>query len=162
MSSLPDVPFRDQSTMSDIASRFLARYWPSGAVPVNIEEILDVALGIHLITIPNPWQSFEIDGYIAPAGTELYLDDWMYWNRPTRARFTIARELGHLYVHRDVLDAAGYSNSDGYRRFLYSLSPDYIDRLKLQANDFAGLALVPDDGLDQIVSRSAARCSACS
>lgn len=62
-----------------------------------------------------------------------------------RLRFTIAHEVGHLVLHRDIfLDLAINSPEDLYRASRGMSEEDY-KWLELQAYMFAGHVLVPSD-----------------
>lgn len=103
-------------------------------VPVDLEELIG-ALGLRLIFDPHLPSS--IAGKLmrdphAPSGFRIVVNAS---DNPRRQRFTMAHEVGHYILHRDliredVVDDAMYRSalSEGYER---------------QADSFAGQVLLP-------------------
>ncbi|MDF2116382.1 ImmA/IrrE family metallo-endopeptidase [Roseiarcaceae bacterium H3SJ34-1] len=61
----------------------------------------------------------------------------------TRQRFTLAHELGHILLHRPVLEASGVHVDKGSLR-RDSLSSEGVDDQEIEANNFAAELLMPE------------------
>ena len=68
---------------------------------------------------------------------------------PTRYRFTLAHEAGHLVLHGEVLKAAAPASIADWRKFVRELAQPDREWLEWQAYAFAGLVLVPRDPLER-------------
>ena len=62
---------------------------------------------------------------------------------PTRKRFTLAHELGHVILHRDVLKTNGVHVDKGILR-RDSLASEGTDDREIEANNFAAELLMPE------------------
>jgi Zn-dependent peptidase ImmA (M78 family) len=61
----------------------------------------------------------------------------------TRQRFTLAHELGHILLHRPVLEASGVHVDKGSLR-RDSLASAGVDDWEIEANNFAAELLMPE------------------
>lgn len=61
----------------------------------------------------------------------------------TRQRFTLAHELGHILLHRPVLEASGVHVDKGSLR-RDSLASQGVDHQEIEANNFAAELLMPE------------------
>lgn len=61
----------------------------------------------------------------------------------TRQRFTLAHELGHILLHRPVLEASGVHVDKGSLR-RDSLASQGVDDQEIEANNFAAELLMPE------------------
>lgn len=60
-----------------------------------------------------------------------------------RRNFTLAHELGHIYLHRKHLEGFSYTLLDYEEDFIANQPDDIIRRMELQANLFASYLLMP-------------------
>lgn len=133
--------------IKSIASKFLDKYNSLLSIPVPIEEIAEFALKIDIIPIPGLRDVLGIEGFIASNLKELEVDDYIYNKWPTRYRFTIAHEIGHIIMHAGILKAGKIKVIDDYLRFMNEMPEEEYAKLEFQANAFAGLVLVPSKTL---------------
>ncbi len=63
--------------------------------------------------------------------------------KQTRVRFSIAHELGHFILHRDILREVAHSSVEEWIHFRQNGPKEQHNRLEFQANEFAGRLLVP-------------------
>lgn len=129
-----------------MASDFLRENWPEGTLPIEVDDIADVRFGIDVIPVPG-LREIGIDGFICSCCTKIVIDDLYFTRLRSRARFTIAHEMAHLVLHRDLVEASTVSNIDDYRAFRRVLSDQQERQYEQQAHAFAGLILVPPDRL---------------
>lgn len=74
----------------------------------------------------------------------------MYKNRVNRYRFTLAHEIGHVILHKDIYAKYRFSFIEGYIKFIEELSEEDLRWLEWQAYAFAGLVLVPSESLNNL------------
>jgi Zn-dependent peptidase ImmA (M78 family) len=141
------------------ARDFLARYNPSGDVPVPIEEIIDLSFRMDIIPVPGLHAIHDIDGFITSDFEAIYVDQYVYESRPGRYRFTLAHELAHKFLHADVLKRFSFRTIAEWKDHVRNL--DETDRgwLEWQAYAWAGLVLVPPAPLQERFQRALARIS---
>jgi hypothetical protein len=143
------VPRLSYEDLREAADRFLAEHGVAVQVPVPIEEIVEFGLGINIIPLPGLHVSHEIDGFLSADMTEISVDLHVFESFPTRYRFTLAHEAGHLVLHGEVLKAAAPASIADWRKFVRELAQPDREWLEWQAYAFAGLVLVPRDSLDR-------------
>lgn len=136
----PSITLRDVAAAAD---KFLKTYHPSNNLPVPIEEIVEIKMGIALYAIPGIKPLLGIDAFINSDFTQITVDENSLTAFTQRTRFSIAHEIGHSILHREWYEKHGPQNMEDYLTF-----PDRIDSksykyIEIQASTFAGLVLVP-------------------
>lgn len=101
-----------------------------------LEKVLDQKLGFVRMEVGDPNEMGRAEGYTCPNGTFIRLRLDVYEGacaNDGRARFTVAHELGHLFLHKDMPLARANpgDNVPAYRRS------------EPQANRFAAELLMP-------------------
>jgi Zn-dependent peptidase ImmA (M78 family) len=137
-----------------IAEGFRSEYLESvDIVPVPIEEIVELKLGIEIRIIPELKTSTDIDGFLSRDLKEMYIDENIY-NNPKmlkRLRFTYAHELGHFAIHKPMIEGIEIHSEEKWIDFRTGLSEYDLSRFEYQAYEFAGRLLVPREILiDQL------------
>jgi len=146
------VPFLSQEDLNVKASLFIKKYSLSKNFSLDIDFIVEKYLSIKIIPIPNLRNLLGIEGFISGDLSEIKIDEWYYFNRSNRARFTLAHEVGHVILHEGIYKQAekfDFKVNSDYYSFHDSISKKYYDRAEWQANQFAGLVLVPVKKLKQ-------------
>lgn len=141
------IPVLSYDNIRIYARKFLSRYNSSQAIPVPIEAIIEFKFGIDIIPLPGLLQVLEIDGFTSSNLKEISVDGWIYKNRPTRYRFTLAHEIGHVILHREIYTKYQFSSIDTYVNFIEIFPEEDLRWLEWQAYAFAGLVLVPPERL---------------
>ena len=141
-----DVDFLTYNEIADVAHSFLDQYNKDGEIPVPIEEIIEFELEMDIIPIPNLQRDFDIEGFPSKDFTSIYVDEFIYKNRPYRYRFTLAHEVGHKFLHNDKLSEIDIDPSnavDSWVRFIAQVDSDDYNRMEFQGYAFGGIVLVP-------------------
>jgi len=131
------------------AEDFRKRHWPSGAIPVDIELIVERS-GIEIIPAANLRRDVGVEACVSADLTAIHvdlgycLDERMAF----RVRFSVAHELGHCVLHRrlfeDFRKAAPTSILEWARHVRDRFEIGILER---EANEFAGCLLVPQPEL---------------
>jgi hypothetical protein len=143
------VPQYSYGRLRRFAAEFLRKYNSQDAVPVPIEEIAEISLGLDIIPIPGLQRAFEVDGFIDSDLAAITVDQFVLENRPARYRFTLAHEIGHLYLHREIFEGIKFSSIEEWKKFQLQVCPEDYSWLEWQAYSFAGLVLVPPNHLKE-------------
>lgn len=138
----------------DVAEKVLSQLHPSLSLPIPIEEIIELKLGVRLNTAVGLKENFDIDGFIHTSFKEITLDDEMFNLYEERARFTMAHELGHKYLHKEIYEKFNIENKDMYVKFQNSIPEEDQKWLEIQAHIFAACLLVPTTKLREEVKKA--------
>lgn len=84
---------------------------------------------------------------------ELYISKELEENTP-RYRFTVAHELGHLFLHDDILKGKidSYGETESSMDLNFNVHDAFSKRLEMQANKFAAYLLMPDDVIATLIT----------
>ena len=114
--------------------------------PIDSEEFAEMDLGIEIIPVLGLRTRVDADAFITRDFASILIDNH-YFNNPrmrTRNNFSIAHELGHLFLHRYYFESQCPSTTeDAWIEFMTSMSDVTHNRLEWQAHTFASLMLMP-------------------
>ena len=143
MPDLPSPPFLPVEKLKKKADSFLRRFNPTNEIPVPIERIVDVQLGIIITGIPGLLKQLDIDGFLLSDLREIWVDKDLYDIKHPRFIFTLAHEIGHYYLHRDIYKQVVIKDTASWKNFHKNLDENKLKWFEWQAYVFAGLILVP-------------------
>ncbi len=143
------VPFRDHDRIKKIAEDFLKKYHPGSSCPIPIEEIIEFKLKLDIIPLPGLHKTFEIDGFLAADRMSISVDEGVYQSRPGRYRFTLAHEVGHFILHKELYDERRFKSTGEWKDFVSQFPEKEYAWFEWQAYEFAGLILVPGHHLEK-------------
>ena len=128
-----------------IAERFREENIFNDTIPVNIEVVMQSTLGIHPIPTENLRRDCTLDGFISLDFKYIYVDEFQYSsdNYYKRVRFTMAHEIGHRVLHRDIIEKINFESEDEWKKFRMNLREESLLGFEWQASEFAGRLLVP-------------------
>lgn len=141
------IPYHSYKDLRGKANAFLAKFNPTGAIPVPIEEIAEFSFELNIVPIPGLQDALEIDGFIASDFKSITVDQFVLERRERRYRFTLAHELAHLLLHRDIFSKFNFHNIDDWKKFQKEIDTEDYGWLEWQAYSFGGLVLVPSEPL---------------
>lgn len=144
---MPKVPVYSYEDLRRKADEFLEEHHPSGAIPIPIEEIVEFDFGINIVPVLGLQREFEVEGFTSGDLKDIYVDEYVYTDRPTRYRFTLAHETGHIVLHRHLYDKHRFTSIHGWQEFINSMTEEQHSWLEYQGYAFAGLILVPKEKL---------------
>jgi hypothetical protein len=118
--------------------------------PLDVFTFLEVDLGLDPIPFDDLTAKYRVEAAITADFTGIYLDAEQYalmergpeW-KLNRLRFTVAHELAHYFLHRDVPQAEHFASLPEFARW----TQNYGGRkytIEQEANEFAGRLLVPE------------------
>jgi Zn-dependent peptidase ImmA (M78 family) len=154
-----DVPFYSYDSLRQTSIEFLRKHNSDNALPVPVEEIAEIKLGIDIIPVAGLQSAFDIDGFISSDLSCITVDQFNYEKRLNRYRFTIAHEMAHLVLHRDVFAKLQIQRVQDWLDFQENFPEKEYGWLEWQAYSFAGLVLVPPDQLREHFDKAVKRAS---
>lgn len=138
------APFISQQQCWAAADAFRKQYWPSGELPVDVEAISTFELELEIRPISG-LKDDDVDALLLGDWKTIIVDQQQYMDDRfvNRLRFSIAHELGHFVLHKDVFGQFPRSTADEWIRFCQDMPDKEYSFLEYHANEFAGRLLVP-------------------
>lgn len=140
---MPDIPVYSYEDLRKKADEFLLKHHPAGDIPIPIEEIVEFDFKINIVPILGLQREYEVEGFTSGDLKNIYVDEYVYSDRITRYRFTLAHEIGHIVLHRHLYDAHKFKSVLGWKEFINSITEEEHSWLEYQGYAFGGLILVP-------------------
>ena len=137
------TPLSNQQ-IREAADRIRVKFWGE-KIPVNIEHILEVELKISIVPVPGLKNQISFDSFISSDWENVYVDNDSYMSDKyyRRIRFSLAHELGHLVLHKELFESLEIKLLEDYYHFYNQVPNDQYRFLEDQANKFAGYLLIP-------------------
>jgi hypothetical protein len=144
------IPFINREIIKSKADQFRSKYWGGGA-PVDIEKIVDNKLKMDIIPVSGFKDDFDIDAFITSDWSTIYVDlkSLTIDRFVNRLRFSLAHEVGHYVLHREIYESFKINSEAEYYKFYELLPPEEYSKLEVQAFIFAGYLLVPREILEK-------------
>jgi len=146
--------FKTTEQINSVATRFLNSYCPSRELPIDIESIIELKLQLDIIPISGLKDCFEkvgldIDAFISSDFKSITVDQHVQEHASNRYRFTLAHEIGHMLLHGYLYKEFEFNTIDEWVKAIESIPLKQREMAEWQANEFAGLMLVPRSTLDR-------------
>lgn len=138
------VPFIHVNEIEQHVTLVLDKYWDN-KLPIDIELICE-KMDINLIPIPGLKSLSSTDGFLPRSLNEIYWDPNVV---EVRVRFTVAHELGHFILHKNLISDLNFSSIEEWKDFCSNIHSLERNKAESQANIFAAKILVPKDLLVQ-------------
>ena len=109
---------------------------------VNIDYIVEVHYDIRIEAAPLKWE-FGIEGYPCLGGHKIFIDSTLINDdrQERRYRFTLAEELAHIILHRDIWE--GINTAEEWVEAWTKVSESIYNKLDNNAKELAGIILLP-------------------
>ena len=141
----------------DITEEFRSKHKFANEFPVKIEELIEFNLGIEIVPEPNLKLKIDVEAYLSKDLKKIYIDKKGFESNAylARHRFTLAEEVGHYVLHRDIYEkGVKYESEDEFIQDIQNMDIDDLIWVERQAKQFAGRLLVPKDELVKRIERS--------
>jgi Zn-dependent peptidase ImmA (M78 family) len=158
MKPTPPSPLRlEYEAIRLKADEILQKTWPEGTIPINVERIVDARFQIDIIPVPGLKDQIGVEGFLSRDRDAIYVDERVSNAVPSRYRFTLAHEIGHLVLHEALYRAADFKTPAEWLEFQSSLPEQDYSRYEFQAYCFGGLLLAPKVPLAKAVQEAVAK-----
>lgn len=140
------APFLQRDVIIHQADVFNHTHNPTYDCPVLIEEIIETKLSIKIFPVKDLEKARSIDGTISQDFSTIIIDEYVYESQVDRARFTMAHEIGHFVLHKELFEADRVKLSlENFADYMNKLSFKDWGLLETQASIFAQEVLMPND-----------------
>jgi Zn-dependent peptidase ImmA (M78 family) len=143
------APILSYDDINKRAEDFLSEHKRNEILPVDIEAIAEFDLGLNIFPFPNLQETFDIEGFISGDLNVIYVDEFIYYQRPARYRFTLAHEIGHYVFHSNLIASFHPRSIADWSKFILAVDEETYGWLEWQAYSFAAAVLVPRVSLKQ-------------
>jgi Zn-dependent peptidase ImmA (M78 family) len=140
------LKFLTYQQIEEAAGNFAKEHNPTGTIPVPVEEILEFGISLEVVTHKGLFQQHDIDAFLSSDLKQIHIDEDHYMGVPNRnrGRFTIAHEIGHYVLHKDIIRTV--DTIENWKKLILGAGTGR-DMYETQANDFAGCLLMPRDAV---------------
>lgn len=132
------------------ADAFLDRYHSSGEMPVPIEEIVEFDLNMQLIPMVGLKSEIGVEAFLTNDMASIYIDEYVLQFATSRARFSLAHEIAHWWLHAPLYTSTRISSVSDWKALVERIDADAYRWFEWQANNLAGLILVPSESLAKL------------
>lgn len=144
------APYISESDIKSQANQVRLKFW-GDIIPVDIEKIIEQKLKLSVIPLPGMHDLFGFDSFISSGWDYIYVDNERYLDDLgyLRVKFSLAHELGHLILHKNLYEGLGITKIEDFYDFYETVNRDQYSFLETQTNKFAGHFLIPRDKLQE-------------
>ncbi len=139
------IPYLSNNQIARIANNLLASI---GNTPPIEVDLLAEKKGFELIPMAGLRNLSSTDAYLSHNKKEIAYDPDVV---NVRIRFSIAHELGHYYLHKNIINEVRFADYSEWRELLKEIPGWFWAKVERQANEFAAQLLMPRDSLDKII-----------
>lgn len=130
-------------------------YWPKGILPVDSEKIVEFRLRLAIEPKHGLFRAIDMDAYLKMDLTGIVVDYDYYMNDKyaARMRFSFAHEMGHFFLHREIISSLKFASPREWKSFIDGIPEKNYRDFEWQANEFAGRLLVPPAELEKEIKK---------
>ncbi len=127
------------------ADEIRSKYWPENLLPIDMEKIIEISLGLDIEPRHGLFSMIDTEAWLKMDLTGIVVDYDRYMNEKfiNRLRFSLAHELGHYFLHKDIYSNFPFNSLEEWKDFLINVSEAEYKGFEWQADEFAGRFLVP-------------------
>jgi hypothetical protein len=143
----------DQNQLRELAEQKRHKYWPEGILPVDTTKIIELKLRLEVEPMFDLLSTLDVDAYLKTDLSGIVVDHDCYMNDKflNRLRFSMAHELGHYFLHREIYSSLSLSSPEDWKEFIQNVPETEYEAFEYQANEFAGRFLVPYEKLKSAI-----------
>jgi Zn-dependent peptidase ImmA (M78 family) len=114
-----------------------------------MEQIIEMGLDLSIEPLPNLLRELDVDAFLKRdySGVVVDIECFMEERFQNRFRFSLAHEIGHLVLHRNLFDEYPISSIEEWKFFITEIPEEQYKFIEYQANEFAGRLLIPRNAL---------------
>jgi Zn-dependent peptidase ImmA (M78 family) len=133
------IPYLRDEEIRRRADEFRELYW-GNKIPIDVELIAERNLALLIIPVPDLRYQAHTEAFLSGNLKEIVYDPN---NSDVRTRFSVAHEIGHFVLHKDVIAKLRPSSYEEWKEVQRTIPDAIWGRAEYQAREFAGRLLVP-------------------
>jgi hypothetical protein len=143
------APFIPKDRIWQEADRLRAAYQAGRELPIQVLDLAEFDLGLDLIPVDGLREQLDIDSLLMGDLKSILVDKRAFMNPRLeyRLRFSVAHEIGHLILHRDIYAGLQHTTAKEWFNYISAIPDVEYGWVEWQAYEFAGRLLVPPEPL---------------
>jgi len=143
------APYNPKERIWQEADRLRAAHPAGREIPVKVLDLAEFDLGLELVPVDGLREQLDIDALLMCDLKTILVDKRAFMNPRLeyRLRFSVAHEIGHLILHRDIYGVLNHASAAEWFDYISAIPDVEYGWVEWQAYEFAGRLLVPSDAL---------------
>jgi IrrE N-terminal-like domain len=143
------APYNPKERVWQEADRLRAACPAGRSLPVQVLDFAEFDLGLELIPTDGLREQLDIDALLMGDLNSILVDKRGFMNPRLeyRLRFSVAHEIGHLILHRDIYGGLKHASAREWFDYISAIPEVEYGWVEWQAYEFAGRLLVPPEPL---------------
>jgi len=143
------APFIPGERIWQQADRLRATHPAGRELPVNVLDLAEFDLHLDLVPVDGLREQLDLDALLMGDLKSILVDKraFMSPRLEYRLRFSVAHEIGHLILHRDIYAGLQHATAVEWFDYISGIPDVEYGWVEWQAYEFAGRLLVPADAL---------------
>jgi hypothetical protein len=139
------APYNPKERIWQEADRLRAAHPAGRSLPVKVLDLAEFDLGLDLIPSSGLREQLDIEALLIGDLRSILVDRHAFMNPRLeyRLRFSVAHEIGHLILHRDIYGGLKHANAKEWLDYISAMPEAEYGWVEWQAYEFAGRLLVP-------------------
>ncbi|MCX7723230.1 MAG: ImmA/IrrE family metallo-endopeptidase [Verrucomicrobiae bacterium] len=116
---------------------------------MNVLDLAEFDLGLDLVPVSGLREQLDIEALLMGDLKSILVDKHVFMSTRLeyRLRFSVAHEIGHLVLHRDIYAGICHATPDEWFNYISAIPDVEYGWVEWQAYEFAGRLLVPPQAL---------------
>lgn len=150
------APFNPKERIWQEADRLRAAYPAGRELPVKVLDLAEFDLGLELIPADGLREQLDIDALLMGDLKSILVDKRAFISPRLeyRLRFSVAHEIGHLVLHRDIYAGLRHATATEWFDYISAIPEVEYGWVEWQAYEFAGRLLVSFELLEKEFKRA--------
>ncbi len=122
----------------------------SGDIPIDVMAIVEFDLDMQFRSVSSLRSDDDVDALLLGDWKTIMVDQGLFMDDrySSRLRFSIAHELGHYVLHKEVFEKIPHTTTEEWVRFMRDIPEKEYSFVEYHAYEFAGRFMVPPVALE--------------
>jgi len=138
-----NVPRYQKKDIIAFASDFYSQYNRVAGNVYLVDEAIELGLGMDISPESGLYSKYDVDAFTTGDFRRIVIDDSLMGRSYGRYRFTLAHEVGHYVLHKDILKTTDINTVNDWIEFHRSLNDADHKEMERQCDIFASHLLMP-------------------
>lgn len=145
------APYIPKERIWQEADRLRAAHPAGRSLPVKVLDLAEFDLDLDLVPVSGLREELDIEALLMGDLRSILVDRHAFMSPRLeyRLRFSVAHEIGHLMLHRDIYRGLEHTTAKEWFDYISAISDVEYGWVEWQAYEFAGRLLVPPDALGE-------------
>jgi IrrE N-terminal-like domain len=143
------APFIPKDRIWKEADGLRAKFASGAKIPINVLDMAEFDLGLEIVPADGLRERCDTEAILLGDLKTILVDKQSFTSpkQEYRLRYSVAHELGHYILHREVYGQIRPPSAEAWFEFISNIPDDQYSWLESHAYEFAGRLLVPPDAL---------------